>query len=71
VPGTVLRSPPYRLAREATSDLVRQLDHGTLSARGFDRVLRLAWSLADLEGHDRPTRGHVSEALELRSGAEA
>jgi magnesium chelatase family protein len=39
-----------------------------LSARGFDRVLRLAWTIGDLDGRDRPGRGEVEEALQLRMG---
>ncbi|HEY3199553.1 MAG TPA: hypothetical protein VGK55_03335, partial [Actinomycetes bacterium] len=38
-------------------------------ARGLDRVLRVAWTLADLAGRDRPNRGDTSTALALRSGA--
>jgi magnesium chelatase family protein len=44
------------------------LDVGTLSARGFDRVLRLAWSIADLDGRDRPGAEDVAEATDLRVG---
>ncbi|WP_433369028.1 YifB family Mg chelatase-like AAA ATPase [Actinoplanes sp. CA-142083] len=42
VPGPVLRRPPWRLPPKDTADLRRALDRGLLSARGFDRVLRLA-----------------------------
>lgn len=41
---------------------------GRLSARGADRVLRVAWSLADLEAADRPGVDHLGRALSLRSG---
>ena len=37
-----------------------------LSARGYHRVLRVARSLADLEGTDAVTRMHVAEALSYR-----
>ena len=30
------------------------LERGLLTARGLDRVLRVAWTVADLAGHDRP-----------------
>jgi magnesium chelatase family protein len=39
-----------------------------LSARGFDRVLRLSWTIADLDGRDRPGAGEVDEAIQLRMG---
>jgi magnesium chelatase family protein len=37
-----------------------------LSARGYHRVLRVARTLADLEGHDQVRRVHVAEALSYR-----
>lgn len=37
-----------------------------LSARACRRVLRVARTVADLEGHDRIERGHVLEAARLR-----
>jgi magnesium chelatase family protein len=68
VPGPDLRREPWRLPAEDTSGLSRAVDRGILSARGFDRVLRLAWTIADLDGRDRPARGEVEEALQLRMG---
>jgi magnesium chelatase family protein len=53
---------------EDTKGLTKAVDRGLLSARGFDRVLRLAWTIADLDGRDRPARGAVEEALQLRMG---
>ncbi|MFP8906362.1 YifB family Mg chelatase-like AAA ATPase [Streptomyces atacamensis] len=44
------------------------MERGLLTARGLDRVLRVAWTLADLAGHDRPTAEDVDGALELRTG---
>jgi magnesium chelatase family protein len=68
VPGPVLRKPPWRLPLKDTTDLRRALDLGLVSARGFDRVLRLAWTLADLDGRSRPGRADISEAIQLRMG---
>jgi magnesium chelatase family protein len=42
---------------------------GRLSARGVDRVLRLAWTLADLAARDRPAAVDVAHALHLRTSA--
>ena len=37
-----------------------------LSARGYHRVLRVARTLADLEGVDQVTRPHIAEAISYR-----
>ncbi|GAB2624446.1 hypothetical protein Aab01nite_18140 [Paractinoplanes abujensis] len=68
VPGQVLRRPPWRLPASDTAVLRESLDKGLLSARGYDRVLRLAWTIADLDGRTRPTRAEVNEAIQLRMG---
>jgi magnesium chelatase family protein len=46
----------------------RDMERGLLTARGLDRVLRVAWTLADLAGHDRPDTEDVRAALHLRTG---
>ncbi|MEV6347234.1 YifB family Mg chelatase-like AAA ATPase [Actinoplanes sp. NPDC051851] len=68
VPGPALRQHPWALPPADTVMLRRALDRGDISARGFDRVLRIAWSIADLDGRDRPGRADVGEALQLRTG---
>lgn len=65
VPGRVLRSV-WGLDRSAVQPLDRALAHGVLSARGVDRCLRLAWTVADLDGATVPREPHVAEALMLR-----
>jgi magnesium chelatase family protein len=45
------------------------VSRGALSARAFDRVVRVARTIADLAGADRIVREHVAEAL-LYRGAE-
>jgi magnesium chelatase family protein len=65
VPGSWLRRT-LRLPPSATRDLDRALDRGWLSARGYDRVLRLAWTEADLAGLERPGLDEVGRALLLR-----
>ena len=66
VPGPVLRSGPFRLGPTRTVDLDRAIDRGLLSLRGYDRCLRLAWTIADLAGRTSPTRDDVGLALSLR-----
>ncbi|WP_328823238.1 ATP-binding protein [Metallococcus carri] len=70
-PGAVLRGIELRLPSEATKPLEIQLDRGQLTLRGYDRCLRLAWTLADLRGETRPGPPHVLEALGLRTAQAA
>ncbi|PID97798.1 MAG: Mg chelatase-like protein [Actinobacteria bacterium] len=44
------------------------IDRGTLSMRGADRVLRLLWTIADLNSHNTPDMADLALALVLRSG---
>ncbi|MDG9724055.1 MULTISPECIES: YifB family Mg chelatase-like AAA ATPase [unclassified Streptomyces] len=67
VPGRELRSR-WRAAPGALEDAEHCLERGVLTARGLDRVLRVAWTVADLVGHDRPEAGDVALALQLRTG---
>ncbi|MFG2582573.1 YifB family Mg chelatase-like AAA ATPase [Streptomyces malaysiensis] len=67
VPGHELRTrwqPVPGALREAERDMER----GLLTARGLDRVLRVAWTVADLAGHDRPMAPDIAQALQLRTG---
>lgn len=68
-PGPALREPARRLPRATTSDLDRALDRGVLTLRGYDRVLRLAWTVRDIAGGGTPTREDIGLALMLRSQA--
>jgi magnesium chelatase family protein len=67
-PGSLLRRPPFRLPARATDTLAKLLDRGLLSARGHDRVLRVAWTIVDINGQSTPDAGDIDEALELRTG---
>lgn len=68
VPGQVLR-------REHPADevgmvmLQEKLRVGALSHRGVDRTLRVAWTLTDLDGGQRPGVAEVMDALEMYTGA--
>ena len=68
VPGAVLRSSPWALEAGDIAVLDQALDTGSLTLRGYDRILRLAWTLCDLRGANRPTREDVFTALTLREG---
>lgn len=65
-PGAALRRAPWRPGASTTADLDRALDRGLLTLRGYDRVLRLAWSVADLAGRTTPSRADIGLALALR-----
>lgn len=50
------------------ADLDRAVDRGVLSLRGADRVLRLMWTVADLDGRERPDDADLGHAMTLRTG---
>jgi magnesium chelatase family protein len=76
--GTPWRSngqvPPVELRRRwpvprsSSRDVDAALERGQLTARGYGRVLRLAWTLADLAEADVPGPEHVGHALRFRLG---
>ena len=66
VPGQWLRGKGMRLGPATTVSIDRALERGAITMRGYDRVLRLAWTLADLDGSARPGPDHVGRALYLR-----
>ncbi len=70
VPGRELRGR-WALPRGAMADVELAMDAGLLSARGLDRVLRVAWTLADLAARDRPGVDEVGEAITMRQGSAA
>lgn len=68
IPGSELRRR-FRPAPGALAPLERAMDLGEISARGVDRVIRVAWTMADLAGVARPTADETSYALGLWLGA--
>ena len=65
VPGRLLRER-WAVPRASLRLAERALERGALSVRGFDRVLRVAWTLADLAGRGIPGDDEVAEALGMR-----
>ena len=65
IPGAYLRKH-FPLQKSVIERIVLALAKGRISMRGYDRCLRLAWSIADLAGHTSPSAQDVSKALLLR-----
>ncbi len=66
VPGPDLRTR-WPLTPDATRRLDAEVYAGGLTRRGGTRVHRLAWTVADLRGVDRPDVAELEVALRLRS----
>src|SRR5689334_19819701 len=67
VPGPALRND-WPLDPAATQRLDSAVYTGLLTRRGATRVHRVAWSVADLRGVDRPGIDELAVALRLRRG---
>lgn len=67
VPGQVLRSSRFRSPPRHLTRLTQAVDRGLLTGRGLDKCIRVAWTLADLAGRERPGPAELDEALDLRS----
>lgn len=70
VPGRALRDllgPDPALLAQIDAGIAA----GALTLRGADRVLRIAWTLADLAGRDGPAVGDVGAAMALRTRGQA
>jgi magnesium chelatase family protein len=67
IPGADLRRswPP---PAEALAPVSRAADLGEISARAADQVIRVAWTLADLGGRDRPGPADCGQALAFHLG---
>jgi magnesium chelatase family protein len=68
VAGAWLRQGERRLPPGVRAPLDRALERGQLTLRGYDRVLRLAWTMADLAGADTPGPDELGRALFLKRG---
>ena len=67
IPGSELRRawPP---APGSLAAVERCLERGQISARGVVKVIRVAWTIADLAGQPRPTADECNTALGLWLG---
>jgi magnesium chelatase family protein len=67
IPGAELRRtfPPEQ---GALKSLDRAMELGQVSARGADKIVRVAWSVADLAGKPRPGAGEIDVAIALWLG---
>lgn len=68
VPGSYLRRE-LRLSRATTRAIDKALDQRVISMRGYDRCLRLAWTIADFHGRVMPNASDIALASYYR-GAE-
>ncbi|MFF4616854.1 YifB family Mg chelatase-like AAA ATPase [Nonomuraea jabiensis] len=70
IPSSLLHSD-YRPSNEAMKPMTSCLDSGTLTARGLDRVVRVAWTLADLADKDTPEEDETNAALSFWLGVKS
>jgi magnesium chelatase family protein len=69
IPARALRTS-YQPERAAMNFLHDELDREHLTARGLHKVIRTAWTLADLHHHEIATLADVQQAYQLRDGVE-
>ncbi|GGQ83574.1 ATP-binding protein [Couchioplanes azureus] len=65
IPADQLFTGRYRLDRRSIAAARSLLDRGAVSNRGYGRILRLAWTISDLRGTDRPGADAVTAACDL------
>lgn len=67
IPSRALRTT-FAPERAAMNFLHTELDRERITARGLHKIMRTAWSLADLSGHARPKMEDAERAFLLREG---
>jgi magnesium chelatase family protein len=67
IPGQHLRGD-FAPEPDSVAELEKRYQTGALTARGYDRLLRVAWTIADLHGRDRPGREEIRRAMAFRQG---
>ncbi|QKJ19289.1 YifB family Mg chelatase-like AAA ATPase [Microbacterium hominis] len=68
VAGAWLREGPHAPRPIVRRALDAALQRGAITLRGFDRVLRVAWTIADLDGAPALEPAHIGRALFLKKG---
>ncbi|QTX04491.1 YifB family Mg chelatase-like AAA ATPase [Agromyces archimandritae] len=69
VPGAWIRGEGgLHPGGRATAALDRALERGSVTMRGYDRTLKVAWTLADLAGLAVPGVDEIGQALYYREG---
>ena len=71
VPGPWLRQGPHAPSPVVRRPIDAALHRGSLTLRSYDRVLRVAWSLADLAGRGAIDVNDVGRALYRKKGMAA
>lgn len=67
IPSRALRTV-YQPEAKAMNFLHSELDKEHISARGLHKIMRTAWSIADLSQHAKPTLEDTQRAFALREG---
>ncbi|HEY0249040.1 MAG TPA: YifB family Mg chelatase-like AAA ATPase [Gryllotalpicola sp.] len=70
-PSRWLTDGPGRLPRRIIAPLENYYQSHGMTMRGYIRVLRVAWTLADLDGVATPGAEHLGAAIALREGRPA
>jgi len=69
IPSRALRTV-FQPQRDAMNFLHDELDKEHITARGLHKIIRVAWTLADIHENRIPTLDDVQEAHSLRGGSE-
>jgi len=69
IPSELLRNR-FKAQQKAMSALHNLIDREEITARGFHKLLRLCWSIADLRGVEIPGMEELDTAMSLRSATE-